>query len=73
MSGVFSIVVYLEVVYRININAKAMASDKVSLTPKWAVLSYLVPVVNLFLPYINLQQVWRVGRRAGQSTEAQYG
>ncbi len=73
LSGAFSIVVYLEVVCRININAKAMAGDKVSLAPKWAVVSYLIPVGNLFLPYINLQQVWRVGRRAGQGTEARYG
>lgn len=66
-----STVVYLEVVYRINLNAKVIEAERISLTPKWAVISYFIPVGNLFLPYVNLQQVWKVGRQSGENAEGQ--
>lgn len=66
--SVFSIIVYLIVVYRVTLNANAVAEEGLVISPSIAVSSYFIPVVNLIIPYLSLQEVWKAG--CGKRTQS---
>lgn len=57
-------IVYLVYVYRLNRNASCIKGARPSLSPGWAVGIYFVPIFNFVLPYMNLQELSKIGRCA---------
>jgi hypothetical protein len=51
-------VVFLFWLHRAYANLKALGGEP-RYRPAWAVAAFVVPVVNLFLPFLILQEVWR--------------
>lgn len=53
-----SAIVFLFWLHRAYKNLKPLGAEP-RYSPAWAVTSFLVPVVNLFLPFLILQETWR--------------
>ena len=45
-------------IYRATANAQARVPDPARIKPKWAVGWNLVPIANLYLPYVAIRQTW---------------
>jgi hypothetical protein len=51
-------IVFVFWLHRAYANLKALGGEP-RYSPAWAVAAFVVPVVNLFLPFLILQEVWR--------------
>lgn len=51
-------IVFLFWLHRAYANLKALGGEP-RYSPVWAVAAFVVPVVNLFMPFLILQEVWR--------------
>jgi hypothetical protein len=60
--GLLAIIVYLVAVYRVGVNSEVVVGEKLCVSPGWAVMSYFIPIANLFVPYLSLQEVWKAGK-----------
>ncbi|HEY9236956.1 MAG TPA: DUF4328 domain-containing protein [Phenylobacterium sp.] len=54
-------IVTLKWIYRINLNAKALAPDK-QVSPVWAVGWYFIPFASLFMPFKAMRETWQISR-----------
>jgi hypothetical protein len=52
-------VVFLRLAYR-NVMQPVIANRRYS--PRWSVIAFLIPVVNLVMPYLVLREVWKCSR-----------
>lgn len=53
-------ITFLIWVHRANKNCNGFANNRLEFSPGWAVGYYFVPVVNLYLPYKAMKEIWRV-------------
>lgn len=60
----FTVVCFCRWMHRSYANLKALGAPDPRYTPGWAVGSFFIPVVNLFLPYRAMKDIWNgsVGR-----------
>lgn len=79
MAGAFFVYLFVYVaagvsflvwLYRVRSNLAALGAD-VERSPGWAVGSFFVPFVNLVVPYLCVQEAWRVSGRVW--TPEEYG
>ena len=54
-----TVVIYLMWLYRASSNLRLLQADGVSHTPGGAVISYFVPIANLFRPLMQMKEIWR--------------
>jgi hypothetical protein len=52
-------ILFLMWVYRTNRNARALGADGMKYTPGWSVGWFFVPVANLWMPCLVMQELWR--------------
>jgi hypothetical protein len=52
-------VAFLTWLYQARVNVRALAVRRPSYSSNWAVLGFLVPLVNTFRPYQVVSEVWR--------------
>lgn len=50
--------------YRSYRNLTPLGAGKLYYSPKWAYLGFLVPIANLFVPYLLMADTWRVSQAA---------
>ncbi|MHC4817668.1 MAG: DUF4328 domain-containing protein, partial [Planctomycetota bacterium] len=43
---------------RANRNARALGATGMQFTPRWCVIWYLIPIMNLFKPYQAMKEIW---------------
>jgi hypothetical protein len=55
VSGILS----LMFIYRANLNAQRLVGEPLENSPGWAVGSYFVPFMNLFVPYFAMKEIWQ--------------
>ncbi|MHC5053008.1 MAG: DUF4328 domain-containing protein, partial [Planctomycetota bacterium] len=44
---------------RANRNARALGATGMRFTPRWCVIWYLIPIMNLFRPYQAMKEIWK--------------
>lgn len=54
-----TVIIYSFWIHRAYRNLPALGNPVPSATPAWAVGSYFVPVVNFFIPYTIMAEIWR--------------
>jgi len=50
---------------RANRNARALGATGMRFTPRWCVIWYLIPIMNLFRPYQAMKDIWLASDPAG--------
>lgn len=60
-----TVVVTLIWLYRATANAKAMGATDLMVSPVMAVIWWFVPLLNLFMPYLAVRDLWRASERPG--------
>jgi len=58
--NIVSLVVFLIWVFLANSNSWGFVGSGLKASPGWAVICFLVPVVNLFRPFHAMQEIWKV-------------
>ncbi|MHC4974406.1 MAG: DUF4328 domain-containing protein [Planctomycetota bacterium] len=58
--GVFITLIVLFCLWipRANRNARALGAAGMQFTPRWCVIWYLIPIMNLFRPYQAMKEIW---------------
>jgi len=46
-------------VYRANYNARALGAEGMSYSPGWSVAYFLIPCLNLWMPFLVLKELWK--------------
>jgi hypothetical protein len=59
---ILTMIVFCMWVYRAAQNARAISTHKFEISPRMAVGSYFIPIVNLWLPYQAMSEIWRASR-----------
>jgi hypothetical protein len=44
---------------RANRNARALGATGMRFTPRWCVIWYVIPIMNLFRPYQAMKEIWK--------------
>jgi hypothetical protein len=57
-----AMIVFSQWIYRVATNARALSMHKFEVSPRMAVASNFIPVVNLWLPYRAMSEIWRASR-----------
>jgi len=57
-------------IYRAAKNVRALGATDLRSSPGWAVGSYFVPFVNLFVPFTAMREIWRASVDPGNWTAA---
>jgi hypothetical protein len=60
-SMVVAIILFCVWVYRANRNARALGARGMRFTPGWTVGWFFVPIMNLFMPYQAVKEIWQTG------------
>lgn len=55
-------VIYLVWVYRANQNSHYFGAREMKFSPGWAVGCYFVPVLNLWMPFISMKEIWKTSK-----------
>lgn len=45
-------------IYRANDNARQLGAQKMSYTPAWSIAYYVIPIFNLWKPYLAMKEIW---------------
>lgn len=64
-----SVVGFIRWTKRMSINAHAMSDHRLKYSPKFAMWSYLIPFVNLWVPRIALGEIWQTSYAKSQRGE----
>jgi hypothetical protein len=48
--------------HRVSTNIHALGGQRIRFTPSWAIGWYLVPIANLWMPYLVMNEIWRVSK-----------
>lgn len=51
---------------RANRNARALGAQGMQFTPRWCVIWYLIPIMNLFRPYQAMKEIWLASNPSGR-------
>jgi hypothetical protein len=62
-----SAIVFLFWLHRAYKNLRPLGAEP-RYSPAWAVAAFLIPLVNLFLPFLILQETWRASDPAGRQS-----
>jgi hypothetical protein len=57
-------------IYRANRNARTLGAVGMKHSPGWSVGSYFVPIVNLFVPFLSMREIWRASLNPGNPESA---
>jgi hypothetical protein len=49
-------------IHRMATNARAFTVEPFDITPGWAVGTYIIPIINLWMPYRAMSEIWRASR-----------
>ena len=66
---IWSGIAFMRWTKRVSVNAHAMAQKKLKYSPNFAMWSYLIPVVNLWIPYVAITEIWSVSCDTSQRGE----
>lgn len=61
-------ILFLMWVYRANRNLRAFSGRPMTYSSAWAVLSYFIPWVNLFVPPAVMGEIWAVSHRSNKGS-----
>lgn len=50
---------FLRWVYYTNSNARALGAKGMKFTPRWSILWYVIPILNLWKPYQVMNEIWK--------------
>ncbi len=67
---VFTNLVFIYWIYRINKNLHALTDEPMQFTPAWSAGSFFVPIINFFRPYQVMKEIWQVSHKDASSTSA---
>ena len=56
-------VVTLRWIYVANVNARAMGASDMMVSPGWAAGWFFVPLMNLFMPFVMMRELWKASSR----------
>ncbi len=62
--GLIGFVSFVFWLYRTYRNLEPLGASKLYYSPKWALLGYIIPIANLFVPYFFMADTWRVSAAA---------
>ncbi|MDQ4087212.1 MAG: DUF4328 domain-containing protein [Pseudomonadota bacterium] len=55
--------VTLRWIYLANANARALGATDMMVSPGWAVGWFFVPLMNLFMPYVMMRELWKASAK----------
>lgn len=55
-----SLISYMFLAGRLNHNARKLGAKGLSQTPGWATWCYIIPIANIFMPYRNMVEMWKI-------------
>jgi hypothetical protein len=61
-----TVVVFLRWLYHTNSNAHTLASGSMRFTPGWAVGWYFVPILNFWMPFQVMKEIWQVSQEGAK-------
>lgn len=56
-------VVTLRWIYLAHVNARALGASDMVVSPGWAVGWFFVPLMNLFMPFVAMRELWKASAR----------
>lgn len=56
-------VVTLRWIYLAHVNARALGASDMMVSPGWAVGWFFVPLMNLFMPFVAMRELWKASAR----------
>lgn len=58
-------VVTLRWIYIANANARSLGASDMMVSPGWSVGWYFVPLMNLFMPFVAMRELWKASAKPG--------
>jgi len=57
---IITAVAFLKWVHRVTKNSKGLGARGTKLTPGWSVGYYFIPILNFYMPYLSMKEIWKV-------------
>uniref|UniRef100_A0A832DE50 DUF4328 domain-containing protein n=1 Tax=Ignavibacterium album TaxID=591197 RepID=A0A832DE50_9BACT len=55
-------ITFLKWIYRANLNCHGFGAQGMKFSPGWSIGYYFIPLLNLYLPYEAMKEIWKVSR-----------
>ncbi len=66
--GIVRGITFLVWIYRTNKNLRTLSGQQMRFAPGWAVGCYFIPIVNFFMPYQAMKEIWQVSHKSRGGT-----